>query len=151
MNRSRQTTHEKPPIFTALVLIVLLPLGAGITFLVATTFLNGITADSIEPEPSTGAARDGNIPNSVANAVLQDASAQANLPFQELRVVNAEPRDWSDSCLGLAPPGTFCTQSVVSGWQVRVEGGQRSFIYRTNDSGSVVKPESSDFKEQGRR
>jgi hypothetical protein len=31
---------------------------------------------------------------------------------------------------------------VVSGWRVRVEGGRQTFVYRTNESGSVVKVET---------
>jgi hypothetical protein len=91
--------------------------------------------DQIAKEP----ARDGSLPDSIAKAVLQDASTRSKLSSQELRIVNAKPQNWPDGCLGLASPGTFCTQIVVVGWQVTVEGGQRSFVYRTNESGSVVK------------
>jgi hypothetical protein len=85
--------------------------------------------------------QDGKLPDSVANAVLQDAQRRSQLPVKELRIVKSEQRNWPDGCLGLAPPGTFCTQIVVPGWQVTVESGQQSFIYRSNNSGSLVKLE----------
>lgn len=87
--------------------------------------------------------QDSNLPDSVAKAVLQDAQKRSHLSVKQLRIANAEPRNWPDGCLGLAVPGTFCTQVVVPGWQVTVESGQKSFIYRTNTSGSLVKLEQS--------
>jgi hypothetical protein len=87
--------------------------------------------------------QDSNLPDSVAKAVLQDAQTRSHLSVKQLRIVNAEPRNWSDGCLGLASPGTFCTQIVVPGWQVTVESGQQSFVYRTNNSGSLIKLEQS--------
>ena len=82
-----------------------------------------------------------NLPDSVAKAVLQDAQMRSHLSVKQWRIVNAEPRNWPDGCLGLASPGTFCTQIVVPGWQVTVESGQKNFVYRTNNSGSLVKLE----------
>lgn len=79
------------------------------------------------------------LPDAVAQAVLQDASRRSNRSQNELRIVNAEPRNWPDGCLGLASADTFCTQMVVSGWEVTVEDGQKNFVYRTNDSGSLAK------------
>jgi hypothetical protein len=87
--------------------------------------------------------QDSNLPDSVAKAVLQDAQMRSRLSVKQWRIVNTEPRNWPDGCLGLAPPGTFCTQIVVPGWQVTVESGQKSFVYRTNNSGSLVKLEQS--------
>jgi hypothetical protein len=92
-------------------------------------------SEEIPKSPS----QDNNLPESVAQAVLQDASKRSNLPRRELRVAKAEPRNWPDGCLGLPAPDSFCTQIVVSGWQVIVEGKQRSFVYHTNNSGSLVK------------
>jgi hypothetical protein len=84
-----------------------------------------------------------NLPDSVANAVLQDAQMRSHLSVKQLRIVNAEPHNWPDGCLGLASPDTFCTQIVVPGWQVTVESGKQRFVYRTNNSGSLVKLEQS--------
>lgn len=145
MNRFRQITHQQKQLFTALVLTVLLPLGIGIIFLMVNTVYPNLsgTAKVSNNQPHEKIAiqppQTSNLPDSVANAVLQDASQRSNLTKNELRIVNAEPRSWSDGCLGLADSDTFCTQIVVYGWQVMVKGGQRSFVYRTNDSGSLVK------------
>lgn len=78
---------------------------------------------------------------SVSKSVLQYASQQLGLPTSTLRIVHAQPRTWSDNCLGLRSSGVSCTQMPVPGWQVTVTSGQQPWIYRTNTSGSVIELE----------
>lgn len=79
-----------------------------------------------------------NLPKAVADAVLQDASQRLNVPVSSLQIIQAEQRDWSDSCLGLGGPEVLCAAVVVPGWLVTVTSGQQRLVYRTNESGSVV-------------
>lgn len=79
------------------------------------------------------------LPQSVTDAVLQEASQRTNLPISQLRIVEAERRQWSDGCLGLGGSGVFCTAIVVPGWLVSVKAGQQLLVYRTNTNGSLVK------------
>ena len=152
MKHSGRITHQHNQLFAALVFTVILPLGAGITFLVANAVYPNLSGTAKVPNNkqheaiATQPLRDGNLPDSVVQAVLQDASRRSNLPSQELNIVRVQQRDWPDGCLGLALSGTFCTQVVVPGWQVTVNAARRSFIYRTDNSGSQVKLESSNFK-----
>ena len=78
-----------------------------------------------------------NLPAAVADAVLQDASGRSGLPISSLRIVKAERRTWTNGCLGLGGPGVVCTQALVPGWQVIVEGGKQRLVYRTGESGRV--------------
>lgn len=152
MKHSGRITHQQNQLFAALVLTVILPLGAGITFLVVNAVYPNLSDTAKVPNNkqheaiATQPLRDGNLPDSVVQAVLQDASRRSNLPSQELNIVRVQQRDWSDGCLGLALSGIFCSQTVVPGWQVTVNAEQQSFVYRTDNSGSLVKLESSDFK-----
>lgn len=138
------TRLQKPQILAVVVLTSLLSLGVGMTVLDA-------AADSAK-HPQRAASetlaslpgRSSNFPDAVAQAVLQDASARASLPAEKLRILQAEPQNWPDGCLGLASPDTICTQAVVKGWRVTVVSGQGHLIYRTNDSGSLVKLATSD-------
>lgn len=122
-------------IFTVFVLTSLLSLTA------CNSVLDNSTANSTKPSPTVAKEKPqpDNLPDSIAQAVLQDVSQQENLSKQELYIVSAEPRNWPDGCLGVASSDTFCTQVVVPGWQVTAEGGQQNFVYRTNASGSLVK------------
>lgn len=83
------------------------------------------------------------LPKSVADAVLQKASEQWNLPLFQIRITDAQPQIWLNGCLGLGNPEEACTQALVSGWRVTVEGGEKSWSYRTNKTGSLVLFESS--------
>jgi hypothetical protein len=91
---------------------------------------------------------EGKLPDAVAQAVLQDASRQSN-GYKKLRIVQAERQDWPNGCLGLAERGVFCTQAIVPGWRVMVESGQQTFVYRTNESGSVIKLENGAVQGNG--
>ncbi len=101
------------------------------------------TGERIRAEQITGRIPgNNNLPDSVSDAVLRDAARRSNLSISQLRIVQAEKRDWPNACLGIIEPGRSCAAMVVSGWRVRVEGGQQTFVYRTNESGSVVKVET---------
>lgn len=80
-----------------------------------------------------------NIPNSIRRAVLAEASEQWGQPVNSLRIVNAQARTWSNGCLDLPTDG-FCSQALVEGWEVTVEGnaGQR-LTYRTDQTGNTVR------------
>lgn len=152
MKHSGHITHQQKQLFAALVLTVILPLGAGITFLVANAVYLNLSGTAKVPNNkpheaiATQPLRNENLPDSVVQAVLQDASRRSNVPSQELNIVRVQQRDWPDGCLGLALSGIFCSQTVVPGWQVTVNAEQQSFVYRTDNSGSLVKLESSEFK-----
>lgn len=82
------------------------------------------------PEPS--------LPTSVANAVFRDIETRWQIAPTEMRVLQAEPKLWSDGCLGLAPPGEFCQEVLVMGWQVTVAHRRQQWVYRSNNSGGLV-------------
>jgi hypothetical protein len=78
------------------------------------------------------------LPPSVAIAVLQASSQLSQVPLLQLRIVQAEPAVWPDNCLGLGTPEMFCTSALVKGWRVTVEVNQHQWVYRMNQSGSLV-------------
>lgn len=79
------------------------------------------------------------LPQSVKQAVFQDIVQRTRIPRTSLQIVRAEQKTWSDGCLGLAESGVLCTQALVPGWLVVIEGSKQRLIYRTNASGSIVK------------
>lgn len=88
----------------------------------------------MEPQPQSA-----NLPQTVVEAVLQDASARLGLADSTLEIAAAEPKTWPDGCLGLSGPGVMCTQALVPGWLVSVTDGEQSWVYRTDESGLQVK------------
>ncbi|MGE5656163.1 MAG: hypothetical protein ACM37W_06060 [Actinomycetota bacterium] len=91
------------------------------------------------------------LPEAVVNAVMRDASQQSGLAVSSLRVVEAKRQTWPDGCLGLGGAGVICTQALVPGWQVTVGSQERRWVYRTNDTASVVmmEPTASSASEAG--
>ena len=97
------------------------------------------TGDRIRAEETSNS---NDLPNSVKNAVLRDIADRTRFDVSALRIIQAERQQWSDGCLGLGGPAELCMAAIVPGWRVTVEGGRQTFVYRTNESGSVVKSES---------
>ena len=137
-----QIIHQPQRIFTVLVLISILSLSAGMTLGCQTSVpptdspSTSVPGENVE-NPSTS------LPPSVTDAVLQAASQQSVLPISQLQITQAQQQTWPDGCLGISSPDTLCTQALVPGWRVRVEAQEKFLIYRTDDSGSVVKLEQT--------
>jgi hypothetical protein len=90
-----------------------------------------------EPAPA------GELPNSVAEAIRQDIAQDTGRSPNSLQIVEFARRTWPDGCLGLAEADEFCTLNIVPGWLVAVEGDGQRWVYRTNDTGSIVRQQSS--------
>ncbi|HEY9833912.1 MAG TPA: hypothetical protein V6D26_25400 [Stenomitos sp.] len=112
---------------------------AGQQRLVYHTTMNGSRIRLNEQASNMG---NGNVPRSVADAVLQFAAQDWGLSSSQLRITQAQPQTWPDSCLGLPRPTERCMGTLTPGWQVSVEGRQRTQVYRTDDSGSRIRSEA---------
>ena len=82
--------------------------------------------------------RELSLPENITQLVLQEASQRSGLPTSDLRIIKAQQQQWSDSCLGLERPGFLCAQVIVPGWLVTVGGGDKIWVYHTNESGSQI-------------
>jgi len=145
-------------IVTVLVLISILSLSATVTLGCQTSASSNSSPNSNVPEenpesssnsllPSvkeeTSNPTEAQLPSAVAEAVLQAASQEAIVPISQLQITQTQQQTWPDGCLGISTPDTLCTQALVPGWRVTVAGKGQSLIYRTDDSGSVVKLEKA--------
>ena len=79
------------------------------------------------------------LPASVKNAVLQAASKRLQQPISQLTIIQAQQQTWRDGCLELPNADEFCTQALVSGWRVVVNGGEQTLVYHTNQTGSAIR------------
>ena len=84
------------------------------------------------------------LPPTVQSAVLEAASQQTSRTVASLKILEFQPQEWSDGCLGLTEPGRVCVQQVISGWQVKVTDGLRNWTFRTDEAGDIVKLEQPD-------
>lgn len=79
------------------------------------------------------------LPTSVKNAVLQVASKRLQQPISQLTIVESQQQTWRNGCLELAEVDEFCTQALVPGWRVVVGGREKTLVYHTNQTGSIVR------------
>jgi hypothetical protein len=79
------------------------------------------------------------LPQAIAASVTQAAAQQLGIAATQVQIANFAKQTWSNGCLGLATSGEFCTQAETPGWQVIVAGRSQQLVYRTNESGSVIK------------
>jgi hypothetical protein len=56
-------------------------------------------------------------------------------------VVEFEPAEWPDSCLGLGGPDETCTDGVTPGWRIELRAGDTTHILHSDQVGLVVRPE----------
>lgn len=85
--------------------------------------------DTAPVEPAAGAAR---------------RNLAAKLGINENRVVIMEVKetDWNDSCLGLGGPAESCLQAITQGFRVVMQAEGKTYIYRTDRTGAVVRAET---------
>ncbi|NJO51083.1 MAG: cistern family PEP-CTERM protein [Leptolyngbyaceae cyanobacterium RM2_2_4] len=78
------------------------------------------------------------LPVSVSESVYREISARSGVAVSELRIVEARRETWTDGCLGLGGPADSCLQALVPGWRIVAESDEQTWVYRTDESGSVV-------------
>ena len=78
----------------------------------------------------------------VANAVITEVSKQTGISPKTLKITQYSRQIWSNGCLGLSKPGEICTQALVEGWRVVVSGNKRTWVYRSNRNGQILRLES---------
>ncbi|MBD3880965.1 hypothetical protein IFO70_04270 [Phormidium tenue FACHB-886] len=81
------------------------------------------------------------LPRRVARQVQRDAAQRFNVPRRDLQVVQFSRETWTDGCLGLAAPNERCTGALVEGWRVELTNGQQNWVYRTDLTAQMVRPE----------
>lgn len=102
------------------------------------------TANPPNPTPSvTASPPKPTLPPSVADAVRRDISRRTGIPANQVNINQSSSQTWSDGCLGLPKPDEFCTEALVTGWQVVATGGSQIWKFRTDRDGSVLRLESS--------
>lgn len=84
-----------------------------------------------------------NVPEKVVDRIRQDISKRDRTDDNQLKVMEATPKNWPDGCLGLAKPDEICTQALVEGWRVVMSDGEKSWTYRTDATGRTLRLETA--------
>jgi hypothetical protein len=78
----------------------------------------------------------------VTKAVITEVSKQTKIPANQLKITQYSRQTWSNGCLGISKPGEICTQALVEGWRIVVSGNNRTWVYRSNRNGRILRLES---------
>lgn len=150
-------TRQHLRIISALVLTGTLSLGTGITLLhsaiaaprnISQEVTDEMLIDysdrvkqtswrSFLAEPND--SRINRLPHAVAEATRQDLSRQVGIPVEKLRITESSRKTWPDGCLGLPKPDQLCTQALVEGWHITLSDGSKTWVYRTDGKGRVLR------------
>ena len=57
----------------------------------------------------------------------------------QILITAYEPAQWNDTCLGIQLTGDTCTQEDVQGWVVDMKYDDTTFIFHTDEDGSIVR------------
>lgn len=74
-------------------------------------------------------------------AARAELSATEGIPVEEIEVTSYESREWTDGCLGLGRADEGCLQVITPGYQVVMEAAGDRFVYRTDQTGLVIRRE----------
>lgn len=82
-----------------------------------------------------------NVPTVILEAVRQDLARRYKIAPNQLKLVQSSRQTWPDGCLGLAKPDEICTQALIEGWRVTISHQQRTWVYRTDGQGRILRLE----------
>lgn len=81
------------------------------------------------------------LPAPIANRVKKDLANRTGIAPGKLKITNYSQETWPNGCLGISEPEQICTQALVPGWKITVTDGQKTWVYRTDNSGRNVRME----------
>jgi len=112
--------------------------------LVACAAGGGGTDQTPSPSPAASGASSsldpGDVPASVFNQIVADASAQAGVDPSAMTVLQSSAVTWSDGSLGCPRPGVMYTQALVEGFRVILEANGAQLDYHGADDHFVLCP-----------
>lgn len=86
-------------------------------------------------------ARPNQLPSQVANAVKADLSRRVGIPAEKLKMTKYSQESWPNGCLGISKPDELCSQALVEGWRITLSDGCKTWIYRSDRQGRVLRLE----------
>lgn len=86
--------------------------------------------------------RPNQLPSQVANAAIADLSRRVGIPAEKLKITKYTQETWPNGCLGIPKPGELCSQALVEGWRITLSDGRKTWIYRSDCQGRVLRLEN---------
>lgn len=71
-------------------------------------------------------------------AAIQEVSKKYSIPVDQIKILSTEPMTWNNGCMGVVLPGVLCTDVIVNGYIVKLEGNGQQFEIHSNQDGTSV-------------
>jgi hypothetical protein len=84
-------------------------------------------------ETNTGSTNETDALVAGAKSALAD---ELNLDPNEIQLVDTQPVQWPDGCLGVQPAGVMCAMHVVDGYRITFQAQGLTYEVRSNKDGS---------------
>jgi hypothetical protein len=98
-------------------------------------------SSSMPVELSQAAPRPPRPSRQIVRQVRRDLAERFNVSRQSLKLIDYSRETWSNGCLGLEAPNERCTGAQVEGWRIEMTDGQQNWIYRTDLTAQMLRPE----------
>lgn len=85
-----------------------------------------------------------NLPNDIADAIRKNLADRIGISPEEIEVSKASQETWPNTCLGLPKSDELCGQMLVEGWRVVLSNGSKTWVYRTDSKGKLLRVEPQD-------
>jgi heat shock protein HslJ len=99
---------------------------------------NGVPVTGATPTAGVSPGTPG-LPAKAVLAAQQWLATQLSVAADQVRIIEAEQTEWTDSCLGLGRANESCLQVMTPGWRVVLEANGQRYEARTNEDGSVIR------------
>jgi len=90
------------------------------------------------PQPTTVGATPGTNTDPVVSAAKSALAKQLGIKVDAIQLVDIQPVQWPDSCLGIQKPGIMCAFHVVDGYRVTLSANGQNYEVRSNLDGSQI-------------
>lgn len=79
------------------------------------------------------------LPAEAVQAAAQWLATQLNSDVDQLKIIEAEQAEWTDSCLGLGKPNESCLRVTTPGWKAVFEVNGQRYEVRTDQTASIIR------------
>lgn len=84
-----------------------------------------------------------NLPVEPAAAIARkDLAVKLSVDEKSIVIMQITPMEWNDGCLGLGKANESCLQALVPGFKVELLAKGKTYIYRTDKTGTSIRAES---------
>ncbi len=72
-------------------------------------------------------------------AAIEELAGDLGVPDDRVILVDVQPAEWPNSCLGLAGPGETCADVITPGYRVLLRVGVSDYEFHTNSDGTSIR------------